>query len=90
MKIIPSDQILCQEIANEVVLLNTESGRYFGLESTGHRVWQLLAELGDTEKAVQALMSEYDEDEATLRGDVEELVEKLLETGLVTVADAPA
>ena len=85
MKVTPSDQILAQDIENEIVLLNTQTGRYFGLAANGQRIWQLLTELGDTEMAIEALRLEYDVEEATLRQDVEELVEKLVETGLITV-----
>jgi hypothetical protein len=90
MKVTPSDQILAQDIENEIVLLNTQTGRYFGLVSNGQRIWQLLTELGDTEMAIEALRLEYDVDEATLRQDVGDLVEKLLETGLITVSETPA
>lgn len=90
MKITASDQVLTQDIEEELVLLNIQTGRYFGLQPPGHRVWQLLTELGDTELALKALGLEYAVDEDTLRRDVGDLVERLLETGLLTPGDGRA
>lgn len=84
MKIQISEQILTQSIDDELVVLNIESGRYFGLQANGHHVWRLLEELRDSEAAIESLLKAYDVDEATLRRDVSELLASLIEAHLVT------
>ena len=80
--IIPED-VLFHELAGEAVLLNLESGKYFGLDEVGTRMWQLLAEHGQIEPVIQALMAEYDVEESKLRSDLLDLVNNLVEHGLM-------
>ncbi|KAA6187412.1 PqqD family protein [Thiohalocapsa marina] len=84
MKIQISSQILTQTIDDELVVLNIETGRYFGLQASGSRVWRLLEELGDTEAVIDGLLKTYEVDEVTLRRDVDELLTNLIEAQLVT------
>lgn len=84
MKIQISEQILTQTIDDELVVLNLETGRYFGLQAIGHHVWRLLEELRDSEQAIDALLRAYDADEVTLRRDVDELLANLIAAHLVT------
>ena len=86
MRVSIPDQILMQELDDEVVLLNLESGRYFGLAAVGARAWQLLSETRDTEAAFAKLAGEYAVDEATLRRDLDELWRHLFDAGLLTAA----
>jgi hypothetical protein len=79
---IPGD-IAFRDIADEAVVLNLSTGIYFGLDSVGTRIWHLLAEHGSSEPVVNALLSEYDVEEGRLRRDVEALIQKLLDKGLV-------
>ena len=34
--------VICRELSGETVLLNLESGVYYGLDAVGTRVWQLM------------------------------------------------
>jgi hypothetical protein len=81
------DRVLFQEVKGESVLLNLENDRYYGLDDVGTRMWQLLAEHGDTATVVQRLLNEYvgEVDQATLERDLSELIERLAKTGLITV-----
>jgi predicted transcriptional regulator len=83
--VIPSPEVLVQELDGEAVLLNLESERYFGLDDVGTRVWQHLLEHRRLERVCEEMQKEYDVDESTLRGDVLLLVEELIEAGIVTV-----
>jgi len=76
--------VICRELAGETVLLNLDSGVYYGLDVVGTRVWQLLLQ-DKTLTDVCAIMSdEYDVTPDVLRVDVSELVHELCEKGLVT------
>lgn len=80
-----SNDVLFQEISGECVLLNMASEQYFGLDDVGTRIWQLLAEHGDTEKVLAQLKKDYEADENTLRNDLANLIEDLKTEGLVSV-----
>ncbi len=77
--------VVFREIEGETVLLNLESGQYFGLNAVGTRIWQLLGELGRPRPVVDALLDEFDVPPATLESDVLGLLEQLIANGLVTV-----
>lgn len=81
---IPED-VLFHEVGGEAVILNLESGKYYGLDEVGTRMWALLADHGGVEPAYRALLEEYDVDEARLRGDLLELIDRLAAQGLVVV-----
>jgi predicted component of type VI protein secretion system len=81
---IPPD-VLFREVEGEAVLLNTTTGKYFGLDQVGTRMWTLLAQHGRVEPAYQALVEEYDVAPEQLRKDLLDLVGKLVAHGLVQV-----
>lgn len=87
MKVHFSDQVLTQTLDDEVVLLHLVTGRYFGLEPIGSRIWQLLGELGDTEAVLAQLLTEYQVDEARLRQDLDDLLASLIEAQLLATSD---
>lgn len=80
-----SDNVLFQQINNECVLLNMESEQYFGLDDVGARIWEILSEDGDTEKAIVKLQAEYDTDAETLRKDLSTLLSELENEKLISV-----
>ena len=83
--VIPSPEVLVQELDGEAVLLNLESERYFGLDDVGTRVWQHLLEHRRLERVCEEMQKEFDVDESRLRSDILQLVEELIDAGIVTV-----
>jgi hypothetical protein len=65
------------------VLLQLDTGVYYGLDDVGTRVWQLIVELGDLEAVLEVLLSEYDVERERLEADIERLVGELEVKGLV-------
>jgi hypothetical protein len=80
--------VLTQEVEGETVLLDMDKGHYYVLDDVGTRIWQLLEDHGDVERVVEGMLAEFDVDESTLRADIETLMEKLTESGLL-VTDPP-
>jgi hypothetical protein len=78
--------VIYRELAGEVVLLNLQSGVYYGLDAVGSRVWQLLMQSRGVDEVCEILLDEYDVSAETLRIDVDRLVGDLSDKGLVTVA----
>ena len=81
---VPTD-VLVQEVSGETVLLSLETERYYGLNQVGTRMWELLAESGDVKTVFQKLLEEFEVDESTLRSDLTELIEDLVDDGLLSV-----
>jgi hypothetical protein len=81
---IPSD-VLFHEVDGQAVILNLESGQYYGLDETGSRMWALLAEHGQLELVYQNLLEEYNVEPEQLQGDLLKLMDELASQGLVKV-----
>lgn len=78
-----SESVLFRELQGEAVLLEIESGVYFGLNEIGSRIWNLLVAHGDLERVLIDLLDEYDVSEKRLRGDLEAFLATLVERQLV-------
>ena len=78
-----SPEVHSQEVGGETVLLDLNSESYFGLDEVGTRIWQLLQESGDMESIFETILGEYDVEAEQLSKDLDELVQKLVEAGLV-------
>jgi hypothetical protein len=80
------DGVVFRELDGEAVLLNLDSGMYFGLDRVGTRVWQVLEQHGRLDAVVERLLEEYDVAPERLRADVAQLLDALAEKGLVIVS----
>lgn len=85
--VVPRD-VLMRPVAGESVLLDLKSETYFGLDEVGTRMWQVLASGLTLERACQVLSIEYAADPKLLRGDLEDLVERLVNHGLLDLYPA--
>ena len=81
------DEVLFREVGGEAVLLHQETGKYFGLDEVGTRMWLLLTEHGQLSPAYQALLDEYDVAPEQLQHDLLAFVESLASHGLLRVVD---
>jgi hypothetical protein len=81
---VPAD-VLVQQLQGESVLLNLRTGRYFGLDQVGTRMWTVLTTAESLQAAYDALLAEYEVDGHRLDQDLRTLVEKLVEHGLLEV-----
>ena len=80
--------VLIRFLDKESVLLNIETERYFGLDETGTRMWQLATAAPKIEIAYQQLLDEYDVEPALLRSNLVELLDRLVENGLLQVTSS--
>ena len=83
---IPND-VIFRVLGDEAVILNLSTGTYFGLDSVGTRIWQLISENGSAEKIIETLWAEYEVEQNQLRQDFDNLIRQLSDKGLLT-ADA--
>jgi hypothetical protein len=83
-QVAPSAEVLVQTVDQDAVLLDMRSEQYFSLNSVGRRVWELLQETGDVAAIRDRLSAEYDVPMADLERDLDALLARLLEAGLVS------
>ena len=76
--------VMAREVGEETVILDLASGTYFGLDSVGARVWQLVGEGRSLGDICDVLLQEYEVDRATLVADVVRLAADLSARGLVS------
>jgi Coenzyme PQQ synthesis protein D (PqqD) len=80
--------VLVRFLDKESVLLNLETERYYGLDETGTRMWQLLTSAPSIEAAYQELQNEFDVESELLRLHLSELLGRLVENGLLQIQPA--
>jgi hypothetical protein len=77
--------VLIRHLDGESVLLNLETEKYFGLDSTGTRMWELMTSSPNIEAAYGQLAHEFEVEPEILRTHLAELLGKLVENGLLQV-----
>jgi len=85
-RVVVPDGVLAREIDGETVLLNLETGVYFGLDPVGTDMWRAIQTNGRLQDVFASIAQEYDVDAATLRADLLQLVNQMCEKGLLQTA----
>ena len=80
--------VLVRFLDREAVLLNLDTERYFGLDETGTRMWQIVTVAPRIDAAYDELLAEFDVDPQQLRTNFEELLHRLMDNGLLEVLPA--
>ena len=81
---VPKD-VVFRELDGEAVILNLESGMYFGLDPIGTRIWRLVEENGSLRAVWEAMQREFEAPGDTLRSDLLTFINELSAKGLVTL-----
>jgi hypothetical protein len=81
---------MSSRVGDEVAILDLERSIYFGLDPVGARIWELLQQPTALAAVLQAVLAEFEVDEATARVDLLALVDALLEQRLVEVRPGDA
>ena len=84
VKVVRQTHVLTSELEGELVMLDPERSEYFGLDPIGRRIWELLAEPIDVPTIVDTLLDEYEVDHDRCSREVTELVDDLIDAGLVS------
>ena len=77
-------QVMSRRVGDETVLLDLESGLYFGLDGVGDLVWQSVSNGGPLGEAVDNIVAEYDVDRAQAEADVLAFAGTLVQRGLLS------
>ena len=85
-RVIVPKHVLVQHLDGESVLLNLETEKYFGLDTAGTRMWELLTSSPSIDAAYARLLEEFEVEPELLRTHLTELLSRLQEHGLLNIA----
>ena len=85
-RVVVPEAVVSRELDGEMVLLNLDTGIYFGLDAVGTDMWRALQSGCTLGEATDALHLQYDVDAAILREDLLRLVDQLQAKGLLQIA----
>jgi hypothetical protein len=80
-----SPSTLYREVQGEAVLLQLDSGEYFGLDGVATRLWQLIVEKGALSAVEHSMLEEFDVDPQRLASDIDRMVDQLAARRLIDV-----
>jgi hypothetical protein len=84
----PSPDVVAQKLEESLVLVHLRTNRILEFNRTGARFWELLEEDGDRASIEEKMLAEFDVPKDQLSRELDELVNQLVEEGLVQAPDA--
>jgi hypothetical protein len=75
--------VLFRRLGDDAVLLHLSTERYYSLNDSALRIWELLIAGNDEQQTAKVIADEYDADDETIRADITRLISSLREAGLV-------
>ena len=85
-KLIKSPEILASEMDDELVMMSFENNAYYGLDSIGRAIWELLDSSMTPIALADCLIKEYDVTQEQCLNDILPFLETLLEKKLIVIA----
>lgn len=85
-----TDTVLSADLGGEIVMMSIEQGEYYGLDSVGSYIWELIAQPRAVSELCALLVEEFDVEQETCRDQVSEFLTGLNEEGLLLIIDASA
>jgi len=77
------DTLFAQVVDEEMVILDSISQEYFGLDETGAVIWQHLNEHGSLQKTYDGMREIYEVETEQLEADICHFVQDLVDAGLI-------
>lgn len=73
-------------IDEEIVLMDLGNGDFFSLTGTAAEIWALLDDTAGEESIIAALSKRHDVESDTIRHDVRQFLDQLIEAGFIAIA----
>ena len=84
-----SGDVAAKEIDGEILVMNVANGMYYSLDGVSAVAWRLLASGHSLAHVAVALAETYGVDPSSTLADITDLVEHLVDEGLVMVSESP-
>lgn len=82
-------QVSARTLGDELVLLNLDSGVYFGLDRVGMRIFNLIGDGRSVSEICDQLSAEFEADRATIENDAAALVRDMVAHRLIEPCAQP-
>jgi Coenzyme PQQ synthesis protein D (PqqD) len=76
--------VLFQRLENDAVLLHMKTDRFYNLNRTGTRLWELLSEGYDLVRIQEQMLREFDVEPAILEKEIKDMIVSLEKEDLVS------
>ncbi len=86
--VVCSDGNLSCDLQGEAVVLNLQSGTYFGLNPMGARIWELIQKPAKVSDVLHELLEEYEVDASLCEADLVSFLNQLREQNLLKICSA--
>jgi hypothetical protein len=83
MVYIQNKEIIQSKIGDEVVMLDMDSGYYFGLNSVASVIWALMENEISFDLLIDALMTKFEVERSVCESDTQELIDQMLEKKII-------
>ena len=84
---IQNKKIIHSKIGEEYVMMDIDSGFYFGMNSVGSVIWKHLEQACTFDELVIKLMLEFQVDKQVCELDTQDFLDQLLEKNLVKIVE---
>ena len=85
--VVQAENLLSSELDGDTVLMGVTQAAYYGLDSTGQRIWNLIAEPRQVSEVCNTLTAEYDVDRSICEEKVCSFLNDLNKEGLIRVVE---
>lgn len=79
------ESLMFSDLDGETVMMSIESGKYYGLDDIGSRIWELIEQPRSVGDLCDTLLTEFEVDRDTCQQHVLEFLEELRDESIVTV-----
>ncbi len=83
--IVVSQENLSSQLADEVVILNLANSTYYGLDSIGTKIWDLIQTPQTVAKVLEHLLEDYDVEKSECERTLFELLEDFRKHDLISI-----
>lgn len=77
------DRFVETEVDGEIVLMNTENGRFYALDGSALAIWRTIDGCRTRDAIIAELAAEFDETPEGIASDIDDFLDLLREAGLV-------
>jgi hypothetical protein len=83
--VVQTENLLTSELDGETVLMSLARPSYYGLDSTGQRIWELVAQPRRVAQVCSQLIEEYDVERSACEQQVRAFLGELHKEGLIRI-----
>lgn len=85
-----AEEQVSSDLSGEAVILDLKSGVYYGLDTVGARIWNLIQEVRSVTEIRDLLLTEYEVEPDRCEKELIELLNQLAENDLIIISNGKA